>query len=293
MKKKVIFKGCATALVTPFSDGEIDYEALGRLIEFQILSGIPALVIGGTTGEAATLSDGERYRLFRYAKEKINGRAKLIFGTGTNDTKKAIKHTELAERIGCDGALVVTPYYNKGTKDGITEHYKEIAKCTDLPIILYNVPSRTGVDLSLSQLEILAKCDNVVAIKEASDSLDKLVAISSFGEDLALYAGCDSHIHSVLSLGGLGVVSVVSNAYPKLIKNLTESFFKGETELSLEIQKKLSGFISAAFCETNPAPIKYALSEMGFCKNELRLPLLRVRKESEALIKAEMKESFS
>lgn len=288
MKKQIIFKGAGTALITPFKNGSIDYPALDALIEMQISAGISALIIGGTTGEAATLEDEERYLLFRYAKNKIRGRAKLIFGTGTNDTRKAVKHTQTAEEIGCDAALVVTPYYNKGTRDGLVTHYSEISECTNLPIILYNVPSRTGVNLSLFQLESLAKKHNIVAIKEAGDSLDRLIALSLFGDDLYIYAGCDSQIHPTLSLGGLGVISVISNVYPSLVCRMCESFFEGKTEKSLEIQKKLLGFTNAMFCETNPAPVKYAAKRLGICENELRLPLAPVCSESEKRIDFEM-----
>ena len=288
MKKKRIFSGCATALITPFSGGAIDYPRLASLIDAQIASGISALVIGGTTAEAATLDDGERYELFNFTKERAAGRAKLIFGTGTNDTRKAISHTKTAEEIGCDGVLVVTPYYNKGTASGLVEHYKAIAESVDLPIIVYNVPSRTGVNLSINQLEKLAPVQNIVAIKEAGDSLDRLVELSLFGDELALYAGCDSHIYSVLALGGQGVISVASNLYPEWIKELCDSFFDGNAERSLKIQSAIFPFISSIFKETNPAPIKYALSRSGLCENELRLPLSPISAETERLVAFEM-----
>lgn len=284
MKKNIIFKGCASALITPFSDGRIDYPALSALIERQIASGIPALVIGGTTGEAATLDDSERYELYSFAKERIGSRAKLILGTGTNDTRKAVKHTVFAEELGCDGALVVTPYYNKGTKEGLVSHYLSIASSTSLPIILYNVPGRTGVNLSFSQLERLAGVSNIVALKEASDSHDRLVELSLFGEELRLYSGCDSQIHTTLALGGIGVISVVSNVYPEHVIRLCNSFFEGDIAESLRIQKKLLPFINAMFRETNPAPIKYALSKSGIIENELRLPLCPVSPDCEKTI---------
>ena len=214
MKKAEIFRGVGTALITPFLGGEIDYKTLEELIERQIKAGINALVIGGTTAEAATLSDEERYELFRRAKEIIGGRCKLILGTGTNDTRVAVRHTEFASRLGCDGVLVVTPYYNRGTADGVIKHYEAIANASEVPILLYNVPSRTGVNLSLDTLERLAENERIVGIKEASDSLDRLVGISRIG-GLALYSGNDSQIYPVLSLGGLGVISVLSNLYPE------------------------------------------------------------------------------
>ncbi len=273
MKKTVIFKGVGTALITPFSDGEIDYHSLERLIEFQILSGVDAIIIGGTTGEAATLSDTERYTLFREAKKMINGRCKLIFGTGTNDTRVAVAHTEYASKIGCDGVLLVTPYYNRGTKDGVIRHYLEIAEVSDAPILLYNVPSRTGVTLSLDTLRELARSEKIVGIKEASDSEDRLLELSCFGDELYLYAGNDSQIYSTLSLGGLGVISVVSNLFPKETCDICKSFYAGERENSLKLQQKLLPVINSLFLETNPAPVKYAMSRAGMCSSEMRLPM--------------------
>ena len=272
MKKTEIFRGVATALITPFKDGKIDYDALVGLIERQINAGIDALVIGGTTAEAATLSDTERYELFNKAKELIDGRCKLIFGTGTNDTRVAIKHTEYASRLGCDAVLVVTPYYNKGTNDGITKHYEEIARSSGVPVLLYNVPSRTGVNLSLDTLMRLSENERIVGIKEASDSLDRLVAISGI-DGLALYSGNDSQIYPALSLGGLGVISVVSNLYPKETIDICKYFFANSKDKSLEAQRKLLPVINALFLETNPAPVKYALSEKGLCLSDMRLPM--------------------
>lgn len=272
MKKAEIFRGVGTALITPFSDGRIDYTALEGLIEKQIDAGIDALVIGGTTAEAATLSDEERYELFRRAKEIIRGRCKLIFGTGTNDTRVAVRHTKFASRLGCDGVLVVTPYYNRGTAEGVIKHYEAIANASGVPVLLYNVPSRTGVNLSLDTLERLAENERIVGIKEASDSLDRLVGISRIG-GLALYSGNDSQIYPVLSLGGLGVISVVSNLYPKETLDICKLYFANNRNKSLNAQKKLLPVINALFLETNPAPIKYALSQKGLCKADMRLPM--------------------
>ena len=275
-KKKTVFRGTATALVTPFCNGEIDFTALARLIDIQIQSGITALVIGGTTGEAATLSDGERYDLYKFCAECIRGRAKMILGTGTNDTRVAIQHTKEAERLGADGALVVTPYYNKGTASGLAAHYEAIAAATDIPLILYNVPSRTGVNIGLDVLERLARLDNIVGIKEASDSHDRLVRVAAFGDDLPLYAGNDSATYTVLSLGGAGVISVVSNICPDLMREISDSYFAGRTEESLLAQIKLLPLIEAMFVETNPAPVKYALSRLELCREEMRLPMQEI-----------------
>lgn len=286
MNKELIFKGSACALITPFSDGEIDYAALDKLIEKQIAGGTAALVIGGTTAEAATLTDYERYKLFDFAAERCVGRCKLIFGTGTNDTKKALEHTREAGRRGCDGVLVVTPYYNKGTDSGIVKHYLQIAEASPAPVLLYNVPSRTGVNLPLSVVSILAEHENIVGIKEAGDSADRLVALRELGASLALYAGNDSATYTVLSLGGAGVISVMANAYPEWMARICDLYFDGKGEQSLVEQIRALPLIRALFCETNPAPIKFLLSELGLCKNELRLPLDRVSPASEHVISA-------
>ena len=273
MKKKLIFSGAATALVTPLRHGEIDIDALDGLIERQIKGGISALVIGGTTGEAATLSDVERRDLYTHVKSRVRGRAKIIFGTGTNDTRLAIKHTRLADGIGADGLLVVTPYYNKGTFSGVTEHYKRIADATDIPIILYNVPSRTGVNLTIKQLEELSRVENIVGIKEASDSVDRLTELAGFGDELFLYAGNDTQIYATLALGGMGVISVLSNLYPEYISKICSDYFVGKRELARRAQLDAFRLSRVMFVETNPSPIKYALSLEGICSPELRLPL--------------------
>ena len=289
MKKQPIFKGIGTALITPFWRGKIDFLALEKIIEMQIEAGVGALIVGGTTGEAATLTDIERYTLFEFTREKVNGRTKLIFGTGTNDTKAAIRHTKKAEAIGCDGVLVVTPYYNKGTFGGVAMHYSEIAAATSLPIILYNVPSRTGVNLTDGQLSRLSEIENIVAIKEAGDSMDKYVATAAIGERLGLYAGNDTQIYTTLSLGGLGVISVLSNLMPRLCVDIYESFERGDYNRAREIQFSALPLICALFSETNPAPIKYAMYKAGLCENELRLPLTPVTEETERRIDGAIK----
>ena len=282
MKKKIIFKGAASALITPFRDGEIDYGALEKIIEAQIGGGIDALVIGGTTGEAATLTDKERERLYYF--EKISHRVPLILGTGCNDTKKALEHTRLANRVGCDGTLAVTPYYNKGTEEGIFRHYMTLAEASDSPLMLYNVPSRTGVNLGINLLSRLGEHQNIVAIKEASDTVDRLVMVSSLSDSLELYAGNDSQIYPVLSLGGAGVISVVSNLLPRTVRDLCQRYFCKEHKKSLEIQLKLLPLISALFAETNPSPVKYAMSRLGYCSEEVRLPLDVPRESTRAQI---------
>ena len=286
-QKKNIFEGVGTALITPFKNGRVDYRTLESLIERQVKARVEALIIGGTTGEAATLSDEERYELYERSGKIVGGRTRLIFGTGTNDTKVAIRHTKVAERMGCDGVLLVTPYYNKGTKEGVYRHYESIANSTNLPIILYNVPSRTGVNLEYDLLERLADIGNIVALKEASDSLDRLVELSSLGDKLSLYAGNDTQIYSLLSLGGAGVISVVSNLYPEKTKEITDSFFRADLQNSLKTQHALLPIIKSLFLETNPAPLKYAMSTKGLCSSEMRLPMwLPSEKSRERIDKA-------
>ena len=293
MNKPLVFKGAATALITPFCEGEIDYKALSELIEFQISGGIDALVIGGTTAEAATLSDEERYKLYTFAKGKIAGRTKLILGTGTNDTRVAIAHTKFAEKLECDGALLVTPYYNKGTEEGIEKHYLRIAESVDLPIILYNVPSRTGVNLGFNLLRRLSEHQNIVGLKEASDSVDRLVTLSAFGDELHLYSGNDSQIYPTLALGGKGVISVISNLLPRTAVRLCQSYFDGEQSEALRLQLELLPFIKTLFMETNPAPIKFALSQRGFCSPEVRLPLSEPRESTKLAILRELEKITS
>ena len=272
MKKTILFDGTATALITPFRDGAVDYPTLDALIERQLGAGIGTLVIGGTTAEAATLSDKERYALFRHTADHAGGRCRLIFGAGTNDTHAAVRHTRMAHSLGCDGVLSVTPYYNKGTEEGLVRHYLTIADSVDLPILLYNVPSRTGVQLTEGQLERLAEHPGIVGIKEAADSADRLVMLARFGDRLALYAGNDSQYYTALSLGGRGVISVASNLAPRAVDRIYRLFAAAPAE-SRAMQLRLLPLIGGMFRETNPAPIKYMLSRRGLCSAEVRLPM--------------------
>ncbi len=286
MKKKILFRGTGTAIVTPFSDGKIDYPVLFSLIDRQIDEGIDALIVGGTTGEAATLSDRERYELYTRAIDRIGGRCKVLLGTGTNDTRKACEHTRVSSSLGADGVLVVTPYYNKGTEDGLIRHYLGIADASDVPVLLYNVPSRTGVTLSLKVLRELSLCENIVGIKEASDSADRLLALSAFGDDLALYAGNDSQIYTVLALGGLGVISVASNLFPRKIGEICNLYFEGRHRESYQKQLEALPLIRALFTETNPTPVKYAMSRLALCSEDVRLPLASATAATRAAVDA-------
>lgn len=291
MSKILPFSGTATALITPFREGTIDFERLGRLIEFQIQSGIHTLVIGGTTGEAATLSDGEREALYRFSIEAADSRATIILGTGTNDTRLAISHTRLAERLGADAVLTVTPYYNKGTTRGIVEHYRAIAAETSLPVILYNVPSRTGVNLSLDILRELSEIENIVGIKEASDSIDRLVTLTAnLGDSLYLYAGNDSQYYPTLALGGKGIISVASNLVPVQMDTIYREFLAGNATLAKKSADALLPLFNTLFLETNPSPVKYAMHLLSLCENELRLPLAPVGAVTQSEIRRAMRE---
>ncbi len=291
MKKKMIFKGTATALITPFKNGDIDYEALNRIINLQIAGKIDALVIAGTTGEASTLTDAERYKLYESSADLAKGKLPLIFGSGTNDTSKTKEHSKKAKELGADALLIVTPYYNKGTEEGIVKHYFTIAESVDLPIILYNVPSRTSVNLSIESIEKLSEHQNIVAIKEASDSLDRQVHLSMLCDQITLYSGNDSQVYTNLALGGGGVISVTSNIIPQQMKKITNSYFEGKTALSLSEQKRLLPFIRTMFLETNPSCIKYAMSLMGLCLPDIRLPLTLPGEKIRKIIKDELKKA--
>lgn len=271
---KPIFKGCATAIATPFHDGEVDYFALGEMIERQIRGGVSAIVICGTTGEAATLSIYEHLKCIDFAVRYTDGRVPVIAGSGSNCTKKAIHISKKAAELGADALLVVTPYYNKASDDGLIAHFSSIADVSDKPIILYNVPSRTGVNISLPVYKRLSEHENIVAVKEASGNLSAIASIARECENkLDIYSGNDDQILPILSLGGLGVISVVSNIVPKATQDICEYYFSNDTTMAKKHQLELLELINVLFCEVNPIPLKYALSLMGICQNEVRLPL--------------------
>ena len=273
-KKKHLFFGSATAIVTPFSKGQIDYLALGKMIDFQLENETDALVILGTTGEASTIYENERSELISFAKRKLGGKIPLIVGTGSNATSVAVRYSKSAESLGADGCLVVTPYYNKASAKGLVEHYKEIAKSVKIPVIVYNVPSRTGVKIPIEVYGELAKMGNVVGVKEASGDLGYLTElIYNYKDKFDIYTGCDELILPTLALGGKGVVSVVSNVVPREVRNLCAAYKNGNTREARKIQLHLSPLIKEIFAEVNPIPIKCALYKMGMCENEYRLPL--------------------
>ncbi len=272
--QKPLFMGACTALITPFKNGEIDYKSLKILIEFQISSGIDALLINGTTGESATLSECEKRELISFAVREVAHRVPLIAGTGSNSTKKAIHLSQFACDVGVDSVLVVTPYYNKASADGLLKHYEAIANEINIPLILYNVPSRTGVNIPLPVYEKLSEHKNITAVKEASPSISDFARLSEkCNKKLDLYSGNDDLILPTLSLGGIGVISAISNILPKETKEICRLWFDGKIKEATELQLKLLPLINAIFSEVNPIPIKTLLANEGFCNEEFRLPL--------------------
>lgn len=291
MVKKVIFKGAGVALVTPMKeDGSVNYEELESLINFQIDNGTDAIITCGTTGESATLTEEEHSKVIEFTVKKVAGRIPVVAGTGSNNTEIALKHSLEAEKLGVDGLLIVTPYYNKTSQQGLIEHYTYIADRVHTPIILYNVPSRTGVNIKPETYQILSKHENIVAAKEASGDISAVAKIRALcGDDLAIYSGNDDQIVPMLSLGGLGVISVFSNICPKECHTMIKEFFRGNTELSAKMQIKYLELMNAMFCDVNPVPVKEALNIMGFDCGECRMPLYRMSDENHRKVKDMLK----
>lgn len=274
MRKNTIFRGAATALVTPFSDDGVDYDSFGRLIEWQISEGINALVIAGTSGEGSTLTDAEHKAVLEFAVDRANGRVPIIAGTGSNNTAYAVELTKFACSVGCDACLVVTPYYNKTTQDGLVKTYYAIADASAKPLILYNVPSRTGVNIEPATYVKLAEHPNIAAIKEASGNISKIVEeISLLDGKLDVYSGNDDQVIPLMSMGGLGVISVLSNIMPKKTAEMCSKFFAGDLKGAAAMQCEFMPLIRALFSEVNPIPAKAAVAAMGFGTGKVRLPL--------------------
>ena len=293
--KKVIFKGCATALVTPFTqNGEkLDFLAYQNLIDEQINAGIDALVVLGTTGEPSTMTQEECDDVVKFAINHINGRVPVIVGAGSNSTKQAIDKCIRYEQLGADALLVVTPYYNKCTQSGLISHYTQIAKATSLPIILYNVPGRTGVNLLPKTILELSKLENIVAVKEASGNIEQISEIKRLcKDDIQVYSGDDGLTLPILAVGGTGVISVASNVVPKKMTQLCSTFFDGEITRSREIQFELNPLIKSLFLEVNPIPVKTALSMLGKMSGTLRLPLSEMQQENIEKLKIELEKFF-
>lgn len=288
--KKMIFKGCGTAIVTPFTQDGVNFDEFRKLIEFQIKNKVDAIIVCGTTGEAATMTEEEKKQTIKFAIDIVAKRTKVIVGTGSNNTKVAIDMSKWAQEIGADGILVVTPYYNKTTQNGLIAHYTEIAKAVKLPIIMYNVPGRTGVNILPNTCKELSKIENIVGIKEASGDISQVAKIASLcGDDFSIYSGNDDQIIPVLSLGGKGVISVLSNIMPEYTHNMVYHYFNGEVEKAMKEQLEVIDLIDALFVEVNPIPVKYALNLMGFDFGKPRLPLVEMTESNKELMKNVMK----
>ena len=274
---KSVFTGVATALITPMTETGVDFEALGRLIDFQIDAGIPALVVCGTTGEAPTLRDDEHQAALAFAVKHAAGRTKIIAGTGSNDTSHAVMMTEFAGSIGADAVLCVTPYYNKATQSGLVKSFTAIADASRVPVIVYNVPSRTGTNIAPQTYGILADHPQIWGIKEASGDIAQVVeTFALVGDKLAVYSGNDDQITPLLSMGGSGVISVLSNVVPKETMEICDRFFKGDVSGSAKLQCELLPLIKALFSQVNPIPVKAAVAKMGLCRETIRLPLVEM-----------------
>ena len=285
-----LFYGCAAALVTPFRGNRIDYDALESLIDWQLDSGTDAIAILGTTGEPATVTDSERSAIIECAATRCARQAPLIVGTGANDTRRAVALSMEAERLGADMLLVVTPYYNKASRDGLIEHYRAIADSVDIPVIMYNVPGRTGMNLSPDTVAELAKHPNLCAVKEASGNIRQLTDLArACGDGVAVYCGNDDQVVPAMALGARGAISVAANIIPGPMRDMTNDWLKGEAKRSLEAQLKYLPLIRLLFDEVNPIPVKAALAMMGRIENTLRLPLCPLDADRREQLRRELK----
>lgn len=287
--KPIIFKGCGTALSTPFNENGVNFKVFEEMIEDQIKNDIDSLIVCGTTGESSTMTEEEKKETIKFVVDKVKKRVPVIAGTGSNNTMSAIKMTKYAEEIGCDGCLVVTPYYNKTTQEGLIAHYTKIASSTKLPIILYNVPSRTGVNILPETCLELSKISNIVAVKEASGNISQVAKIKKLCKDnLTIYSGNDDQIIPILSLGGAGVISVLSNIAPKMTHDMVINYLNGNTAKALDMQLNSLDLINSLFSEVNPIPVKYALNLIGYNFGKPRLPLVELSSKNKEILKKEM-----
>jgi len=285
--RKPLFVGAGVAIVTPFTDDGVNYEKLEELIEFQIKEGIDSIIICGTTGEASTMPDEEHKAVIKFAVEKVKGRVPVIAGAGSNDTRHAIELSQYAESVGADGILSVTPYYNKTTQRGLYEHFKAIAESIKIPVIIYNVPSRTNLNINPETLKNLSEIENIVGIKECNFSQVGEV-INLCGEDFAVYSGEDANTLPVLAFGGKGVISVMANIIPKDTHDMVMKFLNGDIEGSRKIQLKTLSLIKALFIEVNPIPVKTAMNLLGMNVGKCRLPLVEMSEKNVEILKAEL-----
>lgn len=288
-EKRVIFTGSATAMVTPFTDGGLNLKALDRLVDYQMAGGTDALVVCGTTGEPSTMDISEEAVVISRTVERVAGRIPVIAGAGSNDTAFAIRSAKQAKNLGADALLLVTPYYNKTSQQGLIRHFTAIADATDLPIILYNIPGRTGLNMQPSTLRELSKHENIVGVKEASGNLEQITEVAYTCPELALYSGNDDQVIPMLALGGRGVVSVASNLMPRKVHDMVRLWMEGDQAASRALQFELYPLIKALFCEVNPIPVKTALNDMGFDCGGLRLPLIEMQENNHARLREEMK----
>lgn len=289
-----IFKGAGVALITPFNEDEtVNYDMLGELIERQIAGKTDAIIVCGTTGEPATMTEDEKLAVIKYAVEKTAGRIPVIAGTGGNATRVVIDFSRKAEALGVDGLLVVTPFYNKATQNGLYAHYKEVAKAVSLPIIMYNVPSRTGCNIAPETAVRLARdCENIVGIKEASGNISQVAKLAKqAGGILDIYSGNDDQVIPILSLGGIGVISVLSNVAPKAAHDMVMEYLEGDRKKAVALQLDYLDLINALFCEVNPIPVKGAMNLMGYNVGKLRLPLTEIEDAHRELVKKCLKEA--
>ncbi len=287
--KQTVFKGVGTALCTPFSNGRIDLKAYDRLLDLQLDGGADAVIVCGTTGEGSTLSDEEHRGLIEHSVKYIKGRIPVIAGTGSNDTAYAVDLSRFAENAGADALLQVTPYYNKASQNGLVAHFGAVAEAVKIPIILYNVPSRTGTNIKPETVLRLSEYDNVVAVKEASGDISQVAKIRAICPEIGVYSGNDDQTLPVLSLGGIGVISVLSNIMPGLVHKMCEAYFAGDTKKAEKLQLDTVGIDGALFSDVNPIMVKRALAYMGLCTGELRLPLTPSTADNDQRLLSEMK----
>lgn len=290
MSKKTVFTGAGVAIVTPFNDSGIDYDAFSGIIEYQLANKTDAIIVCGTTGESSTMPDEEHLAAIKFAVDTVAGRVPVIAGAGSNDTKHGVELCKAAEKLGADGLLLVTPYYNKTSQRGLYEHYKAMAEAVNIPIILYNVPSRTGLNIDIKTLKKLAQIDNIVAIKEASGNISYATQVAAECPELDMYSGNDDMIVPIMSLGGKGVISVLSNVMPAETHDICEKYLNGDVKGSLELQLKLLKLVKALFIEVNPIPVKTAMNLMGMKAGKLRMPLYDMEEQNLEFLREAMAE---
>ena len=291
--KKILFKGVGSAVPTPFDENGVNISEFRKFLQFQIDNYVDALIVCGTTGESSTMTRDEKIIAINCALEVANEKIPVIVGTGSNNTREAIEMSEIAERLGANGILVVTPYYNKTTQRGLIAHYKAIAESVSLPIILYNVPSRTGVNIEPQTCLELSKIDNIIAIKEASGNISQVAQISNLcGDNLYIYSGNDDQIVPICSLGGIGVISVLSNIKPKFVHDMVYAFLDGNIDKARKMQLNVLPLINSLFSEVNPIPVKYALNELGFNFGVPRLPLVEFSDNNKKVLRQYLKNDY-